>query len=99
MRVLVILACLSLAACSMGQKIIAERTVDPATGRLTGCRTTVVTGEDKAGVARATRTVSVDENCAVRINFGSSEESGGDQVAKAISAVLGGISPLLKGVK
>jgi hypothetical protein len=87
-----------LCGCSMGQKILTERTTDPVTGKLTGCRTTVTTGEDKAGVGRATRTVNVDENCAVRINFGSSEENAGDQTAKAISAVLGGITPLLKTV-
>ena len=95
MRYLLIV--LVLAGCSMGQKVIYERTVDPATGKLTGCRTTVLTGEDKAGVGRATRIVNIEADCSAKINFGTSEENAGDQTAKAISAVLGGITPLLKG--
>jgi len=87
-----------LGGCSMGQKIVHERTTDPTTGALTGCRTTVATGEDKSDVARATRTVVVGADCSARINFGSSEESAGDQTAKAIAAVLGGVAPLLKPV-
>jgi hypothetical protein len=79
----------------MGQKIVHERYTHG--GKLL-CRTTVVSGEDKETITRATRSVTVGENCETKINFGSTEESAGSQTEKALNAVLKNLVPLLGAV-
>lgn len=82
--------CLLLSGCSQGLQIKYE---SPK------CSVTIVGTEDKETIERATRSLSVKDDCSMTLNFGSKGEQAGDQTAKALDTVLGKLVPFIGGGK
>ncbi len=92
------LSALLLTACgSNNMSIKVDRMVDPATGKPSGCSASVLAGEDKDTMQRATRSVTMHgENCDVTVNFGSANESGAQQSTQLVTGVVNSLMPLMK---